>query len=65
MNFFSLDLYTYNLNVSRLSFIKTLLFLKMDSLLAKLRIPKMLVCSVQVVKLNLFESSGLSPPIKI
>ena len=41
MNFFSLDLNFYNLNISRMWLIYTLLFLKMESLLADLRIPNL------------------------
>ena len=48
INFFSLDLNTYNLNISRMSLINILLFLKLESLLADLRIPKMAPGGVKV-----------------
>ena len=51
---FSLDLYIYNLNISRIRLIKTLLLLKMNSLLTDLKIPKMEVCGVKVGKIKLF-----------
>ena len=54
MNFFSLDLNTYNLNIRRMRLINTLLFLKMESLLADSRIPKMIACSVKVGNIKLF-----------
>ena len=52
--FFSLDLHLYNLNISRMSLIKTLLFLKIESLLAESTIPKMAVSVVKVGKIKLF-----------
>ena len=51
---FSLDLYTYKLNISRMWVIKALLLLKMESLLVKSRIPKMAFFSVKVGKIKLF-----------
>ena len=51
---FSLDLYIYNLNISWIRLIKTLLLLKMNSLLTELKIPKMEVCGVKVGKIKLF-----------
>ena len=37
INFFSLYLYTFNLNINRMRLIKTLLFSKMESLFAESR----------------------------
>ena len=54
MNFFSLELNTYNLNISRMSLLNILVFLKKDSLLADSRIPKMTACGVEVGNVKLF-----------
>ena len=53
MNFFSLDLNTYNLNMSRMWLINTLLFLKMESLLADSGISNMAACGVKVGNIKL------------
>ena len=54
MIFFSLDLNTYSLNISRMRLINTLLFLKMESLLADSEFPKMAACDVKVSNIKLF-----------
>ena len=48
MNFFSLDLQTYNLNISRMWLINILLFSKKELFLTESRIPRMAVCAVKV-----------------
>ena len=48
MNFFSLDLNTCNLNISRMWLINALLFLKIELLLADSGIPQMAACGVKV-----------------
>ena len=49
MSFFSLDLCTYNLNISRMGLLRSLLFSKIFS-----RNPKMTDCGVEVGKIKLF-----------
>ena len=63
MNFFTLDLNTYNLNINRVCLIN-ILFLKME-LFADSRIPKWQPVVLKLVILNYFESIRLSPPINI
>ena len=63
MNFFTLDLNTYNLNINRVCLIN-ILFLKME-LFADSRIPKWQPVMLKLVILNYFESIRLSPPINI
>ena len=46
--------YTYNLNISIMWLIKTLLFLRMESLLPESRIQKIAVCGAKVGKISLF-----------
>ena len=53
-NFFSLDLNTYNINISRMWLVNTLLLLKMESLLVDSRIQKMAACGVKVGNIKLF-----------
>ena len=64
MNFFSLDLYTQNLNISRIWLIKTSLFFKMDCLRDQ-ESQKWHAALLKLVKLSYFESIGLSPTINI
>ena len=54
MNFFSLDLDTYNLNISRMWLINILLFLKMEPLLVDSGISKIAACGVNVGNIKLF-----------
>ena len=63
MNFFSLDFYTYNLNISRMWLINTLLLLKMESLLADSRI----VSDSESIKISFssFQKWNCSPGYKI
>ena len=51
--FFSLDLYTYNLNINKMLLLKHLLFSKMESLFVQSRNPNMEVCGVKVGKIKL------------
>ena len=54
MSFFSLDLYTYNLNINRIRLLRTLLFSKMESFFVESRNPEMAVCGVKVGEIKLF-----------
>ena len=56
---------TYNLNITKMWFIKILSFLKMVSLLTEWRIPKTTVCGIKVGYIKLFWSTPLSPTINI
>ena len=56
MNFFSLDLWTGNLNVSRMWLIKTLLFSKKETLCTESRIPKMAIYCVKVDNISILKT---------
>ena len=52
-SFFSLDLYTYNLNINKMLLLKHLLFSKMEPLFVQSRNPNMEVCGVKLGKSKL------------
>ena len=54
MNFFSLDLQTHNLNISRMRLMKILLFSKKKLMLKESKIPRMAVCGVKVGNIKVF-----------
>ena len=49
---FSLDQYTYNININGMWLIRTVSFSKMESLLTESRNPKTAVCGIKVSKTN-------------
>ena len=65
MSFFSLDLNTYNLNISRIRLTNALLLLKWSYCLWIQESPKWQPVVLNLVILKDFGRTGLSPPINI
>ena len=65
MSFFSLDLNTYNLNISRIRLTNALLLLKWNYSLWIQESPKWQPVVLNLVILKDFERTGLTPPINI